>query len=679
MRISYILNNQTYSYEQNDLVELSKLNFLLTNEKGDFLNLGVKNNNCKFQGLNIFNSEQKEIFKFIEEIIPVKLRTFEVINEGYRITRIFNSKFMKPTKIIVSDSNKQDSLFGEEGKLEYDENGNILEKLDVKSPKIPKDHFYVGPSGGMIYEIENFSGNLLIDIDMKKRDDYSTIGRIYNVYKKDNVIMIEYTKNKENNTEIDYKQYLGIKSTNFEYEFIKEWTEKNYEYSKVRNSLSSWYIYRLMKIKIRENKRLIFGTGFTEEEVLKQISLLEQHETELESYGLETYKNNTYLNEHRFENPLTQDVSVAYRLSKFSMLDVFMNSKIEDPKFENSIFAGYPWFSDIWSRDELISLRSLINLGEYDLVKEKLFNYLEQIDDETGCIEILQTKKSNKSCDAVFWLAKRFEDLISKVDEEGEFSKYFFDKELKQIYEKLSQSFNKILKQNWDFDLELLKVKYADSWMDTISVKYPLDIQVGLLEFVSFMAIISNLSGKKDEAEKYLDFEFGLRNKIRTTYLKDNKLYNDIDLNEDNHNCNVFLAYYIYPDLFSQEEWEKIIDNSLKALETNWGGISSLSKFSSNFKSDYTGENNLSYHRGDVWFWINNLSAIVMHDLNEKKYRSQISKILRSSTNDILKMGTVGLGSEISSASSQRAEGSLAQAWSNSTYIEMIDKLFQKK
>lgn len=68
-----------------------------------------------------------------------------------------------------------------------------------------------------------------------------------------------------------------------------------------------------------------------------------------------------------------------------------------------------------------------------------------------------------------------------------------------------------------------------------------------------------------------------------------------------------------------------------------------------------------------------------MHNLNEKKYRSKISKILTNSTKDILKLGTIGFASEISSASSQKAEGCMAQFWSSSTYIEMIDKLFEKE
>ena len=48
MKITYELNKDIYSFEQKDKTEILKSNFLVTNAKGDFLNLGVKNNYSKF-------------------------------------------------------------------------------------------------------------------------------------------------------------------------------------------------------------------------------------------------------------------------------------------------------------------------------------------------------------------------------------------------------------------------------------------------------------------------------------------------------------------------------------------------------------------------------------------------------------------------------------------------------
>ena len=65
-------------------------------------------------------------------------------------------------------------------------------------------------------------------------------------------------------------------------------------------------------------------------------------------------------------------------------------------------------------------------------------------------------------------------------------------------------------------------------------------------------------------------------------------------------------------------------------------------------------------------------------DFNEKKYRKEINGLLLSSTKDILELGCIGFGSEISSAKEQKPQGCYAQLWSSASYIEMVDKLFKR-
>ena len=57
------------------------------------------------------------------------------------------------------------------------------------------------------------------------------------------------------------------------------------------------------------------------------------------------------------------------------------------------------------------------------------------------------------------------------------------------------------------------------------------------------------------------------------------------------------------------------------------------------------------------------------------KIKSYIEKISAASTTDILWKGAIGCASELSSASSQKAEGCLNQAWSNATFIELMNVL----
>lgn len=652
MNVKYRLSGNEFNFKQTETDEVKKLNFLLSNNKGDFLNLGVSENSSKFQGLNVLRKEDFVFFKFLEAIVPKGLEVEEVEYLGYKVKRYFKSNF----------------AIGETGDA-------------------PCDVFYLGPTGGVIYEIQNFDGEVFFDIDMRSFYDFKDEGRFYFVNETNGVVLVEYEK-KDEKGDTEYKLYFGIKAVNFLHEIIGEWQKREYFYSKQRGSLSERYVYRLLSAKVDTDKKFIIGAGFSEEEVLKQIELLEFHQNELEGFESEMMRDvvkegesvcmeNIIKDGSVFEKPVSQDVGVAYELSK-NALYKFLKKDININGVRDGMYAGYPWFNQFWSRDELVGIRGFINLGEINFVKEKLMNYLDIIDEESGMVRRIVTQKDSlMSFDGCFWIAKRLGDLIFRLDEENLLGKVFSMEELEFAYKKLNLVFNRLVKSSWDFENELVKVKDGDSWMDTIHIDFPLDIQVQFLEYSSFMAVLSSMLGKQEDATRFLDLENLMREKIRSAYFRNGHLYNEAY--QDKVTSNVFLAYYLYPDLFLQNDWEIIFDNTLNHLRTSWGGISSLSKKDSNYKENYTGENDDSYHCGDSWFWINNVAAIAMADLNEKKYRREITKILVSSTNDILKFGAIGFASEISSASKQKSEGCFAQLWSSSTFIEMVDKLFLKK
>lgn len=647
MKIIYDLETQSFAYEQNNKLEISKLNFLLSNNKGDFVNFGVLSNSCKFQGASVYG-KNGDVYKFIDEILVLGMKSDAVVYGGYFARRDFASDLVESAESEIKDEKK----------------AKIVESTF--------DRFYLGQAGGLVYTIGNFTGDIVIDLDFRKLSDFDIWGREYEVYKKEGIVFVKYNKKRENT--IEYTMYFGVKSVNFSYELLLSWVKKEYSYSKQRNSDFERYVFRLMKVNISENKKLFFGMGFSEEEVIEQITLLEFHKQELVSFDKNVYLD--FVKSEEFSKPLTQNIDLAYKLSSNAIYR-FLNKNIGKTEMFEGLYAGYPWFSQVWARDELVALRAFINKGDHLFVKTKLFSYLSNINTETGCLKRIEQSGSLESFDAVFVLTKRVEDYIFYLEEKGKLDEGLSRAEIEFIYEKLNLVFNKVTTSYWDKEKELLKVKRGDSWMDTIDAWYPLDVEVQFLNFVSVLSILSGMLGKTSEAEHFLDFEELLREKIRTAYFRAGILYNEPFV--DNVNSNVFLAYYYCPDLFLRHTWEDIFDKSLKELKTSWGGISSLSKNDKNFQPNYTGENDKSYHMGDSWFWINNVTAIVLNDLNEQKYRREIKDILLSSTKDVLVMGTIGFGSEVSSASEQKAEGCMAQLWSSSTYIEMIDKLFERK
>jgi glycogen debranching enzyme len=139
---------------------------------------------------------------------------------------------------------------------------------------------------------------------------------------------------------------------------------------------------------------------------------------------------------------------------------------------------------------------------------------------------------------------------------------------------------------------------------------------------------------------------------------------------------NIFLAWYAAPKLFTNVEWSRFFSAVLPDLWLEWGGLSTISVKDRNFHAHSTGESNASYHRGDSWYFVNNIAAIAMRSVNLEQFKAYVPKIIAASTHDLLAQGYVGHCSEISSASRQEPFGCHAQAWSASTFLELVQEAF---
>ena len=86
----------------------------------------------------------------------------------------------------------------------------------------------------------------------------------------------------------------------------------------------------------------------------------------------------------------------------------------------------------------------------------------------------------------------------------------------------------------------------------------------------------------------------------------------------------------------------------------------------------HSGSDNKSYHRGDSWYFINNIVATQLYAVDSKEFAVKIQSILDASLKDLFFSGVIGGSSEISSAGMQTGEGCLNQSWSSATLIELI-------
>jgi glycogen debranching enzyme len=202
------------------------------------------------------------------------------------------------------------------------------------------------------------------------------------------------------------------------------------------------------------------------------------------------------------------------------------------------------------------------------------------------------------------------------------------------------------------------------TWMDTIGrTGYRLEIQCmyGLL-----LELLYELTGD----ERHEQDRLRLLGKVKQQFWHDGYLKDG--LADTSLRPNVFIAYLLQPDLLSNLAWQSCFDKALAALKTPWGGLASLDMSHPDFQPASTGENNVSYHNGDSWFFVNNLAGIAMLRFNQHYYGKTIVDILQSSTPETLWENMIGQPGEISSAYQLESFGCGIQAFSGGTYLALL-------
>lgn len=198
---------------------------------------------------------------------------------------------------------------------------------------------------------------------------------------------------------------------------------------------------------------------------------------------------------------------------------------------------------------------------------------------------------------------------------------------------------------------------------------FPIEIQCLHLNMLSLM---SKLGGTKS----YKTREDKMKERVLDVFWKKEiGLLADMDY-DDTQRTNIFIAYYVYPDLLSRKDWQTAFESCLEKTWQEWGGLSSIAKDHPLYTPEYTGKDNQSYHRGDSWYWINDLAAICLHRNNPIAFEDKVKKILDASAGEILWSGAVGHAAEVSSSSHSTSDGCFAQAWSASMFIELVYEVF---
>ncbi|MFT4261051.1 MAG: amylo-alpha-1,6-glucosidase [Candidatus Woesearchaeota archaeon] len=482
--------------------------------------------------------------------------------------------------------------------------------------KNSSEKFYFEDSSSLVYEVKGYSGFVNVSLDFRRVHDFCDKGRIYEFEKVKGGLRVIYNKYSDDSlNELVESRVLFIKGVE-DFVYDEVWEEKSYVYDLKRKTRSNFFVNRGLKLKVNESCKFVFLFD---------------------------------------EKPLRnrKKVSVKNDLDKaFFALD----SLRYDDKFKG-LFAGFPWFYQFWARDELISLKPYIIRSDKSFVRSVLFRNFDRIDN--GLVKNRYPESDLGSIDSLGWLCTRFFEAKS----------FFNNKELKVIREKLVGAINDLeprIKNELLFNFEL------ETWMDTSNeddFREGFRVEIQALFLAVFRAL--NYCNKKlglDVDSREDKLRKLVKDRLFKDYLRDGfnkRLSNTI-------RPNVFLAYYVYKDFLSKQEWEVSFDKVISECFLDWGGFSSISKNHRLFKEEYTGITNESYHRGDSWFFVNNIAAICLFDLNKKKYAKYISKIKDASLFEMNESGALGHCAEVSSAKEIRSEGTFAQAWSAATLYELL-------
>lgn len=597
--------------------------FLITNKKGNYLSLG-QNNFSSLQGMFFFDHKSWSYYKTIEDIrLEGSDEMVAIKNNLFNVARSYRSG--------------------------AEESFNLF-------------------NNSMLYSIWDYSGEVVIDLDFRAMYDHDDQGRIYKISREEDIIVIRYDKFSDNSlSKIDKTSFLVIKGVD-DFRDILQWVKKDYRYDARRGSRPEFYVYRALAIRSSGKIDLAFSFSDDKESA--------------KAHARQVYENRDYLKNSMKKyavHSFTSD-DIALNAAMKALDDLTMS--VECHERSVGVFAGLPWFFQFWARDELISLKALIFQEKYSLVKSVLFKYLASLS-EDGLIPNRLPDAGVRSIDASGWLFFRIREFINALASKKMADDYLDAQDMFTIKQALDKAILGLMHHHTEKVNGFVVCGMQESWMDTKAAdRGGACIEVQAL-FLAMLKLHSELSKTTKSKQIFKGFEKDFRESVRDEFFREGYLIDCMNqaVHEGGSKANgairpnIFLAYYLYPELLSKAEWKQAFDNALKFLWLDWGGLTTISHTDPKFCAEYTGENDISYHNGDSWYYINNYAAIAMHRLDSSYYEKQISRITHASRNELLFSGFIGCASELSSAKQERSEGCLSQAWSNASFIELMHEL----
>ncbi len=475
-------------------------------------------------------------------------------------------------------------------------------------------------------------------LDCKLIDDNREWGRNYEVSQEKGCVVIKFQKRNDprddnSSFNIEYYLFVAVAGNNLGFVPLAKWVEHNYPFDEHRKSTPySRWVYNAGTISAQ---RFAIAAGRTKKEAVAEARrVLNSRMLLIHRQMKEIFQPKT---------PMPKKISLAYQCACTALDSLSVG--------DEGVYAGIPWFYQFWLRDEAVSCNALRMIGRNRLAKNILKRHIGSLSSKS--LPAAFSGYCLDTIDGPGWLGLRYQqnsDLFSKKEQ------VFMVKKLRNAFNAL-----KAMMQN-----ELVHNGPLETWMDT-SVDGRDTREGARIEIQALMLALARALGEKE-------FEKDLVQRVRETFWDGSMLHDG--LNDPTIRPNVFIAAYAYPWLLSREQWEKCFDTVLPRLWLSWGGLSSIDTSHELFTDHYTGQDNVSYHRGDSWFWLNNLAALVLYRSNAAKYKKYIEQIVEASSHEILELGAIGHHAELSSARALSSRGCVSQAWSSAMFIELCNEMF---
>ncbi|NJL43755.1 MAG: hypothetical protein HC945_00300 [Nitrosarchaeum sp.] len=593
-----------YSLAGQKLALSGQAGLFLSNRKGSYLALGCPNRS-HYEGFFHFDAHAWEPFKVLDDLV-----VDGVVDEVGR----------------------------EEGSC-YRRRGDVRER-------------FLLASNALIYEVEGLNGKVYLDLDMRFVHDFSAWGRAYALERKEGVLVVRYAR------EGAYGGCLVIGSPDgpVDLAVMGEWQARDRDVDKARGSQTMEFVYRLGSVDVKGYRRLVFAFSRSDEKAVAKASAV------LESFAA------VRENVMRIPSRTLPSKDCISNLAHLALDALTVRVKGADP----GILAGFPWFYQFYARDEAISLRGQMVEGRYVLIKGILFKYLEAIGPD-GRVPNRVPSADLGSADGIGWVCKRVEDFLLECKARGIVQDLFTPLELAYLRDRLVAALDALVRCHvsgglvWNAPLE--------TWMDThggfgdVRDGACIEIQALTVATLRTVKVLCKLTGSKED-RRFRSFEQELLENVRSRFVQGDVLADRLRPEgspDFTPRPNMFLAAYAAPELFGPRMWKVFFRKVLPELWLEWGGLASIGRRSTLFHAAYAGQDNRSYHRGDSWYFMNNLAAFVLHRLDRYEFREYVERIRAASVEDLLAQGWIGCSSEVSDAKARSARGCLAQAWSAAT------------